>query len=62
MATEKFHELFASFIKLFKESGKGYDESYLNDDQAAVTRTYWSFCLKNEVKSVDELDGRESSP
>jgi hypothetical protein len=33
MATEKYCELFADFIKLFKESGDGYDHSYLDGDQ-----------------------------
>ncbi|KAA8895182.1 hypothetical protein FN846DRAFT_912061 [Sphaerosporella brunnea] len=53
--SDNFYTLFAEFVKLFKQSGEGYEEGYLDGDPTDVTRAYWAFvnCIKDEVTRVD---------
>jgi hypothetical protein len=53
VATAKYNELFSNFIKLFKESGDGYDDSYLDGSETSVTVAYWAFsnCQKKQKLS-----------
>ncbi|KAA8893538.1 hypothetical protein FN846DRAFT_751931, partial [Sphaerosporella brunnea] len=41
--SDKFYTLFAEFVKLFKESGDGLEEGYLDGYPTDVTRAYWAF-------------------
>ncbi|KAA8908829.1 hypothetical protein FN846DRAFT_944352 [Sphaerosporella brunnea] len=54
--SDKFYKLFAEFVNLFKESGEGYEEGYLNGNPTDVTHAYWAFvnCIKDEVTRVDQ--------
>ncbi|KAA8892897.1 hypothetical protein FN846DRAFT_788650 [Sphaerosporella brunnea] len=56
--SDKFYTLFAEFVKLFKESGDGLEEGYLDGNPTDVTRAYWAFvnCIKDEVTRVDAVE------
>ena len=59
IASDKYYENFAEFVKLFKESE--LDDSYLDNGMTtSVTRTYWTFlrCEKDGVRRVDD-DGQD---
>jgi hypothetical protein len=45
--------LFDNFLRLFKEFGDGYEQSYLDGDPTVVTAAYWTFinCQKTDVIS-----------
>jgi len=47
-------------VKLFKQSGEGYEEGYLDGRPTDVTRAYWAFlnCIKDEVIRVDAVVSR----
>ncbi|PUU76824.1 hypothetical protein B9Z19DRAFT_1087521 [Tuber borchii] len=51
----RFYNLFNEFIRLFTESGMGYDVSYLVGDRTEVTNAYLAFftCVKTEVTWVE---------
>jgi len=53
--SEEFYKRFASFVKLFEESGEGYEEGYLVGSPTDVTAAYWAVwrCLKDEVTTID---------
>ncbi|PUU76827.1 hypothetical protein B9Z19DRAFT_1129131 [Tuber borchii] len=55
----RFYNLFNEFIRLFTESGMGYDVSYLVGDRTEVTNAYWEFvtCVKTEVTWVESGGG-----
>lgn len=61
IASENFYTLFAEFVHLFKESGEGYDEGYLDGKPTDVTRAYWAFmnCIKSEVTRVDVAEATD---
>ena len=54
VGSDKFYKLFAEFVRLFKESGEGYEEDFLERVPTDVTRAYWAFldCIKDEVTRV----------
>ncbi|KAG0138227.1 hypothetical protein HOY82DRAFT_476433 [Tuber indicum] len=51
--SDRFYRRFWVFVKLFKESGAGYDESYLVGAPTDVTRAYRAFmkCISTDVSS-----------
>lgn len=55
IGSEKFYTLLSEFVNLFKESGEGYDEGYLDGKPTDVTRAYRAFmnCIKSEATRVD---------
>ncbi|PUU76823.1 hypothetical protein B9Z19DRAFT_1109226 [Tuber borchii] len=52
--TEKFYHLFNNFIQLFKETGDGYDEAYLQQENTPVFNAYWRWKREkgDEVKPI----------
>ncbi|KAA8893635.1 hypothetical protein FN846DRAFT_923541 [Sphaerosporella brunnea] len=59
--SDKFYKLFAEFVNLFKESGEGYEEGYLNGNPTDVTHAYWAFvnCIKDEVTRVEAAEASD---
>ncbi|RPA97468.1 hypothetical protein L873DRAFT_1836374 [Choiromyces venosus 120613-1] len=56
--SHRFYSLFAQFVRLFKQSGKGYDEGYLDGISTDVTNAYLAFvnCINTEVRRVEVSD------
>lgn len=51
----RFYSLFNDFIRLFTESGMGFDVGYLVGNRTGVTNAYWAFvmCIETEVTWVE---------
>ncbi|KAA8894186.1 hypothetical protein FN846DRAFT_975501 [Sphaerosporella brunnea] len=59
--SDKFYKLFAEFVNLFKESGEGYEQGYLDGNPTDVTHAYWAFvnCINHEVTRVEAAEASD---
>ncbi|KAA8893516.1 hypothetical protein FN846DRAFT_1025664 [Sphaerosporella brunnea] len=59
--SDKFYKLFAEFVNLFKESGEGYEQGYLDGNPTDVTHAYWAFvnCINDEVTRVEAAEASD---
>ena len=48
--TDKYYALFDNFIQLFKTTGDGYDESYLEDKNSTVRAAYWRWMTERKAE------------
>ena len=48
---EKFYRLFENFIQLFEDTGNGFDERYLEQENSPVFNAYWRW-MREKVAEV----------
>jgi hypothetical protein len=57
--SDRFYALLSEFVKLFEETGEGYEEGYLDENVTNnVARAYWAFvsCVKTDVTRIEAIE------